>query len=150
MSDYIEHFRLAETFKDHLVPLPCNRQRHLQLNQVAPSPSQPNLDCFQRWGIHHLSGQPASLFYHPYYKKIIPLGLHRSCDTGPIYLPTRALHSHQATSFIEHQTFVLSLSYHRYEFYFIKIKNNVLVNASHDYAAKQKEYKQNKTYFCYA
>jgi len=38
--------------------------RHLQLHQVAQSPVQPDLECFQGWGIYHLSGQPVPLF-HP-------------------------------------------------------------------------------------
>ncbi|KAK4831029.1 LOW QUALITY PROTEIN: hypothetical protein QYF61_014917 [Mycteria americana] len=37
---------------------PCNEQGHLQLDQVAQSPIQPELECFQGWGIYHLSGQP--------------------------------------------------------------------------------------------
>lgn len=32
----------------------------------------------------------------------------------------------------------------------MKTKKNVLVNRGDDYAAKHKEYKQNKTYFHYA
>jgi len=49
---------LEETFKDHLVQLPCNEQRYLPLDQVAQVPVQPDLECLQGWRIHHISGQP--------------------------------------------------------------------------------------------
>ena len=32
------------TFKGHLLQLPCNEQGHLQLDQVAQSPMQPDLE----------------------------------------------------------------------------------------------------------
>ena len=51
-------FELEGTLKSHLVQLPCNEQGHLQLHQVAQSPIQPDIECLQGWGIHHLSGQP--------------------------------------------------------------------------------------------
>lgn len=38
--------------------LPCNEQGHPELDQAAQSPIQPDLRCFQGWGIYHLSGQP--------------------------------------------------------------------------------------------
>ncbi|KAK4831174.1 LOW QUALITY PROTEIN: hypothetical protein QYF61_015644 [Mycteria americana] len=41
-------------------PTPLQEQGHLQLDQVAQSPIQPDLECFQGWGIHYLSGQPLS------------------------------------------------------------------------------------------
>jgi len=41
----IELFELEETFKGHLVQLPCNEQEHLRLDQGAQSPIQPALGC---------------------------------------------------------------------------------------------------------
>jgi len=46
---------LEGTFKDHLVQPPCSEQGHLQLDQVAQSPIQPDPECFQGWGICHVS-----------------------------------------------------------------------------------------------
>ena len=42
-------FELEGTLKGHLVQLPCNEQGHLQLEQVAQSPVQPDLECLQGW-----------------------------------------------------------------------------------------------------
>jgi len=42
---------LGRTFKGRLVQAPCSEQGHLQLGQVAQSPVQPDLECFQGWGI---------------------------------------------------------------------------------------------------
>ena len=44
-------------------PTPCYRQGHLPLDQVAHSPIQPGLECFQGGGIHNLTGQPVHLMY---------------------------------------------------------------------------------------
>ena len=44
---FIEMFELEGTFKGHLVQLPCSDQGHLQLDQVAQSPIQPDLECLQ-------------------------------------------------------------------------------------------------------
>jgi len=38
---------LEGTFKGHLVQCPCNEQGGLQLDQIAQSPVQPDLECFQ-------------------------------------------------------------------------------------------------------
>jgi len=65
----IEQFGLQGTFQGHLVQPPCNKQGHLLLDQAAQSPIQPNLECFQGWGIHHLSGQPVPVFHYPHCKK---------------------------------------------------------------------------------
>jgi len=59
---------LEGTFKGHLVQLPCNKYGHLQLDQVAQSPVQPGLECFQGWGIYHLSGKLVPVFHHPTYQ----------------------------------------------------------------------------------
>jgi len=60
----IESLELEETLKSHLVQLLCNEQGHLQLDQVAQSPIQFDLECLQRWGIHHISGQPVPAPHH--------------------------------------------------------------------------------------
>ena len=57
------------TLQCHLVQFPCNEQGHLQLDQVAQSPVQPDLWCLQGQGIYHLSGQPVSVPHHPYLGK---------------------------------------------------------------------------------
>jgi len=68
----IEQFGLEGTFKGHLVQTPCNEQGHLQLDQVAWSPVQPGCDCFQGWGIHHLSGQHVPVFHQAHCKNFLP------------------------------------------------------------------------------
>ncbi|KAK4806889.1 hypothetical protein QYF61_012610 [Mycteria americana] len=57
------------TIKGHLVQPPSNEQGHLQLKQPDLSPVQPDLECFQGWGIHHLSGQPVPVSHHPHLLK---------------------------------------------------------------------------------
>ena len=52
----MESFELEETFKGHLLQLLCNEQEHLQLDQVAQSPIQLDLERLQGWDVH-LSGQ---------------------------------------------------------------------------------------------
>ncbi|KAK4812855.1 LOW QUALITY PROTEIN: hypothetical protein QYF61_022581, partial [Mycteria americana] len=51
-------------------------QGHLPLDQVAQSPVQPDLECFQGWGIYQLPGQPVLVFRHPRllkgHKKVSP------------------------------------------------------------------------------
>jgi len=61
---------LEGTFKGHLVQLPCSEQGHSQLDQVAQSPVQPDLELHQRQGIHHLSGQTISVLHYLYNKKL--------------------------------------------------------------------------------
>jgi len=48
----------VKTYKAHLVQPLCNEQGHLQLDKVAQRHIQPDLECFQGWGIQYLSGQP--------------------------------------------------------------------------------------------
>ncbi|KAK4832829.1 hypothetical protein QYF61_025817, partial [Mycteria americana] len=57
------------------------REEHLQLDQVAQSPSQPDLEWFQGWGIYHLSGQPVPVFHHPH---VCPQVLLHSATLNPI------------------------------------------------------------------
>jgi len=60
----IGSFELEGTHEGHLVPLSCDKQGDLQLDQVAWSPLQPDLECPQGPGIHHFSGQPVPLPHH--------------------------------------------------------------------------------------
>ncbi|KAK4815575.1 LOW QUALITY PROTEIN: hypothetical protein QYF61_004092 [Mycteria americana] len=50
-------------------PTPLQEQGHLQLDQVAQSPIQPDLECFQGWGLHYLSGQLVPVPHHPHVLK---------------------------------------------------------------------------------
>ena len=65
-------FWVGRDFERSSSPNPCSEQGHLQLDQVAQSPVQPGLECFQVWGLHSLSGQPAPVFHHPYGKEFLP------------------------------------------------------------------------------
>jgi len=67
----IESFGLEGTFWGHLVHPCCNEQDHLQLDQVAQRPIQPDLQCFQGRGIYHLSGQHLPVF-QLHCKKFLP------------------------------------------------------------------------------
>ena len=49
----VESFELEGTIKGHLVQLPCNEH----LDQVAQSLVQPDLQCLQGWGIHHMNSK---------------------------------------------------------------------------------------------
>ena len=55
-SRVVEWFGLEGTFTGHLVQTTCKEQGYLQLDQVAESPVQPDLERFQRWGIYNISG----------------------------------------------------------------------------------------------
>jgi len=46
-AEIIESFELERTLKGHLLQLLCNELGHLQLDQVAQSPVQPDLECLQ-------------------------------------------------------------------------------------------------------
>jgi len=64
----VECFGLEGTFRGHLAQHPRSEQGHLPLDQVAQSAVQPDLECFQGWGIDHLSGEPVPVFHHPHCK----------------------------------------------------------------------------------
>jgi len=68
---FVEWFGLEGSFKGCLDQPSCNKQGHLQLGQVARSPVQPGLECFQGWGNDHLSGKPGPGFCHSHCKKLI-------------------------------------------------------------------------------
>ena len=51
----IEWFGLEGTSKITCFKTPCYRQGHLPLGEVAESPIQPDLECFQGGGIHNLT-----------------------------------------------------------------------------------------------
>lgn len=61
---------IRRDLKSHLVQLLCNEQRHLQLDQVAQSPTLPNAVCLQGQGIQCISGQPAPALRYPHYEKM--------------------------------------------------------------------------------
>ena len=63
-----ESLELEGTFQGQLVQLPCNDQRHLQVHQGDQSPIQPDPECLQGWGSHHLSGQPVPVLHQHYHK----------------------------------------------------------------------------------
>ena len=65
----ITWFGSKGTFKDHLVQPLCHGRGHFSLNQVAQSPIQPDLECFQKQGIYHLSGQLVPASHHLHHKK---------------------------------------------------------------------------------
>ena len=82
----IESFELEGNLTGHLAQLSCTEEEHLQLDQVAQSPVQPDLECLQGCSICHLSGQPVSVPHHPYYKTLF--SLHPMCTaTERIPLP---------------------------------------------------------------
>ena len=68
----IESFGLEGTPRGHLVQPPRSEQGHCYLDQVAQSPVQPGLQCFQGWGLHYLSGQPVPVFHNPHFKEFLP------------------------------------------------------------------------------
>ncbi|KAK4810853.1 LOW QUALITY PROTEIN: hypothetical protein QYF61_008825 [Mycteria americana] len=54
------------------LPLPLKQHRGTGNgghDQVAQSPVQPDLECFQGWGIYSLSGQPVPVSHHPHLLK---------------------------------------------------------------------------------
>jgi len=58
----IELIALEGSLKGRLVQLLCEEQGHLQLHQVAQSPTvQPDLECLQARGSHHFSVQPVCI-----------------------------------------------------------------------------------------
>ena len=68
----IECFGWEGTFRGHLAQPPCNEKGHLQLDQVAQSPVQPGLECFQGWGLHYFSGQPVPVPHYPHGEEFLP------------------------------------------------------------------------------
>lgn len=71
----IECIWLEGSFKSHLVLPLCNERGHIPLNQVAQTLVQPNLKCFQGWGMDLLSGQPVPMSHHCHCKKTSSLYL---------------------------------------------------------------------------
>ena len=67
-----ECFGLEGTFKGHVAQTPCNEHGHRPLEQVAQSPVQPGLQCFQELGIYHLPEQPVPVSHHLHCKKFLP------------------------------------------------------------------------------
>jgi len=67
---------LEGTLKGHLVQILCNEQGHVQQDWGAQSLVQPDLECLQGWGSHHLSEQSVPVPHHPYCKKTSSSYLH--------------------------------------------------------------------------
>jgi len=69
----IQCFGWEGTFRDHLdQPSGREQQGHLQLQQVAQSPVQPDLECFKGWGLHYFSVELVPVFHHPHCNKFLP------------------------------------------------------------------------------
>ena len=66
ITEYVE---LEGTFNGHLVQLPCNEQGYLQLNQVAQSLVQPDLEILQGRDFHSISGQHVPVPHQPHCKR---------------------------------------------------------------------------------
>jgi len=63
---------VGRDLKDHPVPNPRHGQGHLPLDQAAPSPIQPGLECFQGGGSHNFFGQPVPVPHHPQGEEFLP------------------------------------------------------------------------------
>ena len=50
----VECLGLEASCRGHLAQPLCSEQGHLQLDQVAQSPVQPDIECFHGWGIVEL------------------------------------------------------------------------------------------------
>ena len=74
----IEFLELEGTFKGHLVQLPCNEQRHPQLDQVAQGLIQPHLESLQGQGTNHVSRQPFPMCHYLHCKRLLPYILAKS------------------------------------------------------------------------
>ena len=71
---------VGRDLQDHVVPTPCCRQGHLPLDQVAHSPVQSGLECFQGRGIHNHTGQPVPVPHHPHrWRRVSYCGFRRAC-----------------------------------------------------------------------
>ena len=68
----IEWFGLQGTLKIIWFQPPWHGQGHLPLDQVAQSPNQLGLECFQGGGSHSFSGQPGPGPHHPQSKEFLP------------------------------------------------------------------------------
>jgi len=68
----IEWFGLEGTLKIIRFQLPCHKEGHLLLDQVAQSPIQPGLEHCQGGGSHSFSGQPLPVPHHPHGEEFLP------------------------------------------------------------------------------
>lgn len=50
----MKSFELKGTLEGYLVQFPCSEQGYLQLDKIARSPVQPDLEFIQGWDIYHL------------------------------------------------------------------------------------------------
>ena len=92
----IECFELEGTFRGHLAQPPCSEQGYLQPEQVAQSPIQPDLECFQGWDLHYLSGHLFQCFITLIVKNVFPAS---SLNLPSLSLKPLLLVSQQASSF---------------------------------------------------
>ena len=67
----ITWFWLEGTLRITWLQPPCYRQGHLPLDQVAYSPIQPGLECFQGGGIHKVTGQPVPVSHYTHSKEFL-------------------------------------------------------------------------------
>jgi len=91
----IEQFGLEGTAKGHRAQPHYHEQGHLQTDQVAQSPVQPGLECFQGWGIEHLCGQPVPVFHHPWLSsELLTLNTLNGCSEARGCSNRRIVHPH--------------------------------------------------------
>ena len=85
-------------------PTPHYGQRHLLLDKVTQRPFQSDLEHYQGWGIHNLSGQHFSVFYHPIISNFFIIS-----KPIPFQFKTIA-HSHVSTGFDKKSIFIFLVS----------------------------------------
>jgi len=57
-----------DTWRSPVLQLLCSEKG--QLHQGAQSPVQPDFECLQGWGIHHISGQTVPVPHHPHCQRL--------------------------------------------------------------------------------
>lgn len=76
-----------------LVSVTCSENGNLQLERAAQSPVRSVLECFQGWGIHHVSLQLVPVLHHPHYGIFFPFILSEcalfQCKTITLVLSQR-------------------------------------------------------------
>ena len=108
------HWSLEGTFKDLLVQLLCNEQGHLQLDQFAQSPVQPDLECLQGQSIHHFSGQ----HHYPYCKNVFLIS-NPMTKSLTKYLAATCVQGHIKSQVTYETLFVENIIIHHLKVYFL-------------------------------